>query len=58
MYKNDSIYMLSWYDNTLQRVLKCKFKGDYIASAMQQLRELQDVTNIKVCEMNKVIKFN
>lgn len=58
MYKNDSIYMLSWYDETLQRVLKCKFKGDYIASAMQQLRELQDVADIKVCEMNKVIKFN
>lgn len=58
MKKSDSIYTLSWYDNTLQRPLKCKFKGNYILTAIQQLRELQDVTNIKVCEMNKVIKFN
>lgn len=58
MKKSDSIYMLSWYDNTLKRPLKCRFKGNYILTAIQQLRELQDVTNIKVHEMNKVINFN
>lgn len=57
MKKSDSIYTLSWYDNTLQRPLKCKFKGNYIITAIQQLRELKDITDIKVHEMNKVINF-
>lgn len=58
MFKEDSIYLLTWYDETLKRQIKCKFKGYYIPTAMQQLRGLHDVSNIKVHEMNRVIRFN